>query len=188
MRGAIIHVIGDFVQSIGVAIAGALIWWHQVGRAGVGKPVVVGGWLTCLWERGGGCSTAGQQHGLQARTLTSPILHRPHISLFSPPTHAGRSSLVHRRPHLHLPVCNPGAVDHARHPARHLRRADGARAPRLLHQDAARRPVAGGACRGSARRWQRGEGLHAPQAAALPCRAPCTVPTPTLRMSCFTGA
>ncbi|PRW39381.1 Cation efflux system related [Chlorella sorokiniana] len=29
MRGAIIHVIGDFVQSIGVAVAGALIWWHQ---------------------------------------------------------------------------------------------------------------------------------------------------------------
>jgi zinc transporter 2 len=29
VRGAIIHVIGDFVQSIGVAIAGALIWWHQ---------------------------------------------------------------------------------------------------------------------------------------------------------------
>ena len=33
--GAIIHVIGDFVQSIGVCIAGALIWWHQVGFAGV---------------------------------------------------------------------------------------------------------------------------------------------------------
>ena len=30
MRGAIIHVIGDFVQSIGVCIAGALIWYHQV--------------------------------------------------------------------------------------------------------------------------------------------------------------
>ncbi|PSC68288.1 zinc transporter 8 isoform X1 [Micractinium conductrix] len=29
VRGAIIHVIGDFVQSIGVCIAGALIWWHQ---------------------------------------------------------------------------------------------------------------------------------------------------------------
>ncbi|EFN51913.1 hypothetical protein CHLNCDRAFT_37115 [Chlorella variabilis] len=29
MRGAIIHVIGDFVQSIGVAVAGALIWLHQ---------------------------------------------------------------------------------------------------------------------------------------------------------------
>lgn len=29
LRGAVIHVIGDFVQSIGVAIAGALIWWHQ---------------------------------------------------------------------------------------------------------------------------------------------------------------
>ncbi|KAL4422951.1 hypothetical protein ABPG75_009148 [Micractinium tetrahymenae] len=29
VRGAIIHVIGDFVQSVGVAIAGALIWWHQ---------------------------------------------------------------------------------------------------------------------------------------------------------------
>lgn len=29
VRGAVIHVIGDFVQSIGVAIAGALIWWHQ---------------------------------------------------------------------------------------------------------------------------------------------------------------
>lgn len=31
LRGAIIHVLGDFVQSIGVAIAGALIWWKQVG-------------------------------------------------------------------------------------------------------------------------------------------------------------
>ena len=29
LRGAVIHVIGDFVQSIGVAIAGGLIWWHQ---------------------------------------------------------------------------------------------------------------------------------------------------------------
>jgi zinc transporter 2 len=29
MRGAIIHVLGDLVQSVGVAIAGALIWWHQ---------------------------------------------------------------------------------------------------------------------------------------------------------------
>ncbi|KAL4451223.1 hypothetical protein ABPG77_009295 [Micractinium sp. CCAP 211/92] len=29
VRGAIIHVIGDFVQSVGVAIAGGLIWWHQ---------------------------------------------------------------------------------------------------------------------------------------------------------------
>ena len=29
LRGAIIHVLGDFVQSIGVAIAGALIWWKQ---------------------------------------------------------------------------------------------------------------------------------------------------------------
>ena len=31
LRGAIIHVLGDFVQSIGVAIAGVLIWWKQVG-------------------------------------------------------------------------------------------------------------------------------------------------------------
>lgn len=29
LRGAVIHVIGDLVQSIGVAIAGALIWYHQ---------------------------------------------------------------------------------------------------------------------------------------------------------------
>lgn len=29
MRGAIVHVLGDLVQSVGVAIAGALIWWHQ---------------------------------------------------------------------------------------------------------------------------------------------------------------
>ena len=27
LRGAVIHVIGDLVQSVGVAIAGALIWW-----------------------------------------------------------------------------------------------------------------------------------------------------------------
>ena len=30
LRGAVIHVLGDFVQSIGVAAAGALIWWKQV--------------------------------------------------------------------------------------------------------------------------------------------------------------
>eukprot|EP00884_Botryococcus_braunii_P013262 jgi/Botrbrau1/21937/Bobra.0249s0060.1 len=29
LRGAVIHVLGDLVQSIGVAIAGALIWWNQ---------------------------------------------------------------------------------------------------------------------------------------------------------------
>ncbi|GAB4819948.1 hypothetical protein N2152v2_006994 [Parachlorella kessleri] len=29
LRGAVTHVIGDLVQSIGVAIAGALIWFHQ---------------------------------------------------------------------------------------------------------------------------------------------------------------
>ena len=29
-RGAMLHVIGDLVQSVGVAIAGALIWWKQV--------------------------------------------------------------------------------------------------------------------------------------------------------------
>lgn len=28
-QGAIIHVLGDLVQSVGVAIAGALIWWKQ---------------------------------------------------------------------------------------------------------------------------------------------------------------
>ena len=32
MRGAVLHIIGDLVQSIGVAAAGALIWWKQVGR------------------------------------------------------------------------------------------------------------------------------------------------------------
>ncbi|KAK9861403.1 hypothetical protein WJX84_006624 [Apatococcus fuscideae] len=30
LRGAVLHIIGDLVQSIGVAIAGALIWWKQV--------------------------------------------------------------------------------------------------------------------------------------------------------------
>jgi zinc transporter 2 len=29
LRSAVLHVIGDIVQSIGVAIAGALIWWKQ---------------------------------------------------------------------------------------------------------------------------------------------------------------
>ena len=33
LRGAVIHVLGDFVQSIGVAAAGALIWWKQVRSA-----------------------------------------------------------------------------------------------------------------------------------------------------------
>ena len=30
LRGAIIHTLGDLSQSIGLAIAGALIWWKQV--------------------------------------------------------------------------------------------------------------------------------------------------------------
>lgn len=30
LRSAILHVVGDLLQSIGVAIAGALIWWKQV--------------------------------------------------------------------------------------------------------------------------------------------------------------
>lgn len=29
LRGAVIHIIGDLVQSVGVALAGALIWWKQ---------------------------------------------------------------------------------------------------------------------------------------------------------------
>lgn len=29
LRSAVLHVIGDILQSIGVAIAGALIWWNQ---------------------------------------------------------------------------------------------------------------------------------------------------------------
>lgn len=33
LRGAVLHIIGDLVQSIGVAAAGALIWWKQVCRA-----------------------------------------------------------------------------------------------------------------------------------------------------------
>lgn len=35
LRGAVIHCIGDLVQSIGVCVAGALIWWHQVRANGV---------------------------------------------------------------------------------------------------------------------------------------------------------
>ena len=30
LRGAVLHVVGDIVQSLGVAVAGALIWWKQV--------------------------------------------------------------------------------------------------------------------------------------------------------------
>ena len=30
LHGAVLHVIGDLVQSLGVAVAGALIWWKQV--------------------------------------------------------------------------------------------------------------------------------------------------------------
>ena len=30
LKGAVLHVIGDLVQSLGVAVAGALIWWNQV--------------------------------------------------------------------------------------------------------------------------------------------------------------
>ena len=30
LKGAVIHVLGDLIQSLGVAAAGALIWWKQV--------------------------------------------------------------------------------------------------------------------------------------------------------------
>jgi zinc transporter 2 len=29
LKGAVIHVLGDLIQSLGVAAAGALIWWKQ---------------------------------------------------------------------------------------------------------------------------------------------------------------
>jgi len=37
-RGAMLHVAGDLVQSLGVALAGALIWWKQA-RALPGRAV-----------------------------------------------------------------------------------------------------------------------------------------------------
>ncbi len=61
MRGAVIHCIGDLVQSIGVCIAGALIWWHQVR---VAEPGVHSAWalagqlgvpLHPACARAGGC-------------------------------------------------------------------------------------------------------------------------------------
>ena len=33
LRGAVIHILGDLVQSVGVAFAGALIWWKQARGA-----------------------------------------------------------------------------------------------------------------------------------------------------------
>lgn len=30
LRSAMLHVLGDLVQSSGVALAGLLIWWHEV--------------------------------------------------------------------------------------------------------------------------------------------------------------
>ena len=38
LKGAIVHVLGDLVQSLGVAAAGALIWWKQVGHASCSLP------------------------------------------------------------------------------------------------------------------------------------------------------
>lgn len=35
LRGAALHIIGDLVQSVGVAAAGALIWWKQVRAPGL---------------------------------------------------------------------------------------------------------------------------------------------------------
>lgn len=67
VRGAIIHVIGDFVQSVGVAIAGGLIWWHQVG----------GGPSEAWREREGMCRRAqGGSVGPMAQSLAGPISSR----------------------------------------------------------------------------------------------------------------
>lgn len=65
---------------------------------------------------------------------------------------------------------------------------------KTLHDDLSRVGPAGAALAGGSggKGCTHAEGqnsrLLSPQAAALPCRAPCTVPTPTRRMSCFTGA
>ena len=135
-RGAVVHVIGDLVQSIGVAVAGALIWAHQVRAHG---------WLAhradgcssadvhpapAAWKRAGGGSAGLCRRQLpQAaprRAMPSALLPscRPSRSLVralsvspsSPlpsipsrlPFAAGRPALVHCRPHLHLPLCHPG--------------------------------------------------------------------------------
>lgn len=130
-RGAIIHVIGDFVQSIGVAVAGALIWLHQVRQRR--RPAAWGAASTPPWR-----SAADPCSSPRPPAATTPLLCPPSPALACcppPAAAAGRPSLVHRRPHLHLHVCRAGAVDHARHPARHWRRADGAGAARAVHQD-----------------------------------------------------
>lgn len=120
--------IGDFVQSVGVAIAGALIWWHQARVAGVRLcSCSAPSWAVCCgvpvcsalaWPAQATAEHVRAyllfhwfQSCLQCRMLTR--CNAPHL-----PSHTtGRPALVHRRPHLHLFVCHPGAVDHTRHPA-----------------------------------------------------------------------
>lgn len=65
LPGAIIHVIGDFVQSIGVAVAGALIWWHQVGGAWVGRLQQLGGEQSGVAQDAYRAASAAQEKDLQ---------------------------------------------------------------------------------------------------------------------------
>ncbi len=40
LKGAVVHVLGNFVQPIGVAAAGALIWWKQVVHPDIIPPEI----------------------------------------------------------------------------------------------------------------------------------------------------
>lgn len=178
MRGAVIHCIGDLVQSIGVCIAGALIWWQQVrtDKAGVGGGLLqqkLAGRALALgvcrrWQPvPAGHGAAGAAWGSTppppppTACIWSPLSFASQaVVIFSTcllpcPAAAGRPALGAGRPHLHLPVCRPGAVDHGRHQQGHYRRADGARAEGGGPAGLAEGPGAGGTGAGGLSMWQR---------------------------------
>ncbi len=105
------HCIGDFVQSIGVALAGALIWWHQVG---LGR--------STSSKRSALCGTGWKQQAMATEVIGRSELgrvYRVDIASQRPtavhPTDlfAGRPAVAHCRPDLHLPLCHPGALQHS---------------------------------------------------------------------------
>jgi len=73
---------------------------------------------------------------------------------------AGRPAVGAGRPGLHIPVRGAGAADDARHPARHQRRAHGARAARARLRRHGGRPAAGAAREQRPRRTRQESGMQ----------------------------
>lgn len=68
LKGAVIHVLGDLIQSLGVAAAGALIWWKQARRCS--GPCL-------LWDQSRGswgcCTMPAQPHTGRHPLLTAVL-------------------------------------------------------------------------------------------------------------------